>query len=262
MNSTEPKGQNIAAESAELLAIVSRKEAKAKGLKYYFTGNQCKRGHTSKRRVGNSGCCDCIKLMESSVHRMKSKVNYRKEYRSKNKVILSAKDKSYASKNKEKIKQQKALYRVKNSADIKNKKSIYHLKNKDELNKISREYASNNKAKRNVAMKVYLKNPDAKSAAMCRAMLHRILKLSSRSKNSKTEIALGYSSAEFKSHIESLWIDGMSWRNHSISGWHVDHIKPVAVFLREGITDPKIINKLSNLQPLWSEDNMSKKDKY
>ncbi|AVH85447.1 hypothetical protein Rostov1_00057 [Vibrio phage Rostov-1] len=51
----------------------------------------------------------------------------------------------------------------------------------------------------------------------------------------------------------------MSWDNWG--EWHIDHIKPVAQFKREGITDPKIINALSNLQPLWAEENLKKSDK-
>lgn len=34
--------------------------------------------------------------------------------------------------------------------------------------------------------------------------------------------------------------------------------KPVSAFLQEGITDPKVINALSNLRPLWAKDNFAK----
>jgi len=39
--------------------IITRKEAKAKGLKRYFTGKPCKRGHISERLVCNKGCIEC-----------------------------------------------------------------------------------------------------------------------------------------------------------------------------------------------------------
>lgn len=48
----------------------------------------------------------------------------------------------------------------------------------------------------------------------------------------------------------------MTWENWG--EWHIDHIKPVAQFIREGITCPKQINALSNLRPLWAHDNLSK----
>ena len=52
----------------------------------------------------------------------------------------------------------------------------------------------------------------------------------------------------------------MSFANYGT--WHIDHIKPIVQFAREGITDPKIINALSNLQPLWAEENLRKNAKY
>ena len=42
--------------------IVSRKEAIAAGLKFYFTGKLCPSGHTSKRRVADHSCRECEKV--------------------------------------------------------------------------------------------------------------------------------------------------------------------------------------------------------
>jgi hypothetical protein len=61
---------------------------------------------------------------------------------------------------------------------------------------------------------------------------------------------------EFVSHIESLFDEGMNWSNHG--EWHIDHIKPIASF---DLTDKiQLIScwSLSNLQPLWSRDNLVK----
>ena len=63
-----------------------------------------------------------------------------------------------------------------------------------------------------------------------------------------------------RQHIEGLFQPGMTWENHG--EWHVDHIKPVMVYLRGGITDPRIISTLTNLQPLWAAENLSKKDTW
>ena len=64
-----------------------------------------------------------------------------------------------------------------------------------------------------------------------------------------------------KQHLESQFKDGMSWNNHGVKGWHIDHIKPCASF---DLTDPEEQKKcfhFSNLQPLWWIDNLKKKDK-
>tara|TARA_R100000687_G_C6413981_1_gene147745 strand:- start:298 stop:879 length:582 start_codon:yes stop_codon:yes gene_type:complete len=39
--------------------IISRKEAKAQGLKRYFTGKPCKHGHISERQISNGSCLTC-----------------------------------------------------------------------------------------------------------------------------------------------------------------------------------------------------------
>ena len=59
---------------------------------------------------------------------------------------------------------------------------------------------------------------------------------------------LGYNYNDLKEYIESLFTDGMSWDNHG--EWHVDHIKPLVCFSEN--EDIKVVNALSNLQPLWA----------
>lgn len=39
--------------------IISRKDAKAKGLKHYFTGKPCPKGHVSERFVSKYNCVEC-----------------------------------------------------------------------------------------------------------------------------------------------------------------------------------------------------------
>ena len=41
------------------MQIISRAEAKAKGLKRYFTGKPCKHGHVAERQLFNATCVKC-----------------------------------------------------------------------------------------------------------------------------------------------------------------------------------------------------------
>lgn len=41
--------------------VISRKQAKEQGLKYYFTGKKCVNGHISKRRTVKGDCLQCIR---------------------------------------------------------------------------------------------------------------------------------------------------------------------------------------------------------
>lgn len=50
----------------------------------------------------------------------------------------------------------------------------------------------------------------------------------------------------------------MSWDNYGFSGWHIDHILPLASF---DLTDPAQQSEcfnFKNLRPLWAKDNLSK----
>jgi hypothetical protein len=74
----------------------------------------------------------------------------------------------------------------------------------------------------------------------------------------------GYSPAELKSHLEEKMTDGMSWENYG-SVWHIDHVRPVSRFDFSGDNTETVIKecwKLSNLQPLFARDNLTKSNKY
>jgi hypothetical protein len=62
-----------------------------------------------------------------------------------------------------------------------------------------------------------------------------------------------------KQHLESQFKDGMSWDNHG--KWHIDHIIPISSF---NLLDPEEVKKAchyTNLQPLWSYENLAKGSK-
>jgi hypothetical protein len=73
---------------------------------------------------------------------------------------------------------------------------------------------------------------------------------------------LGCSIPELKQYLESKFEPGMSWSNWSKTGWHIDHIRPLASF---DLTDPEQFKQAchyTNLQPMWAKDNLSKGAKY
>ena len=51
----------------------------------------------------------------------------------------------------------------------------------------------------------------------------------------------------------------MTWKNHTIDGWHIDHIIPLS-----SAKTSKDVEKLmhyTNLQPMWAIENIKKSDK-
>lgn len=72
---------------------------------------------------------------------------------------------------------------------------------------------------------------------------------------------LGCSIIELKAYLESKFLPGMTWKNHSRSGWHIDHIKPLAKFDLSDAEQFKAACHYTNLQPMWAKDNIRKRDK-
>ena len=69
---------------------------------------------------------------------------------------------------------------------------------------------------------------------------------------------LPYSMAQLKEHLESQFVEGMSWENRE--EWHIDHIIPQSKLHYDNMAHPNFLKcwDLSNLQPLWAVDNMRK----
>lgn len=78
--------------------------------------------------------------------------------------------------------------------------------------------------------------------------------------SSVVERTLGYTIAQLKSHLESLFTDGMSWDEFRAGNIHIDHIIPQAAFDLSRDDDYQRCWSLSNLQPLWATDNLAKSD--
>lgn len=72
----------------------------------------------------------------------------------------------------------------------------------------------------------------------------------------KWQTVLGYSTADLKAHLEKQFKGGISWDNYG--DWHIDHIRPISSFDFTKRGDFKMCWALSNLQPLWAKDNISK----
>lgn len=113
----------------------------------------------------------------------------------------------------------------------------------------------------------YRKNYEKQKIGDIQYKLNRILRSrfsNSFLKNAKSGSAvkdLGCSIEELKIYLEKQFLGGMNWDNHTRNGWHIDHIIPISKFdLSKREEFLKACN-YSNLQPLWSEDNLKKSNK-
>lgn len=103
-------------------------------------------------------------------------------------------------------------------------------------------------------------NSDPSFKLLC-AMRHRLYMVLTERQTTKTQSVsdlLGCSIQEAKDHIASQFVPGMTWDNHG--KWHIDHIRPCASFDLTDEAQQKECFHYTNLQPLWAEDNVRKRD--
>lgn len=69
---------------------------------------------------------------------------------------------------------------------------------------------------------------------------------------------VGYSVEDLMRHLERQFQRGMGW--HNMGDWHIDHILPKSSFKYASAEDDefKACWALSNLRPLWAEENLRK----
>jgi len=139
------------------------------------------------------------------------------------------------------------------------KRENYHNKREYYIEKF-REYDSSVEAKekrRRREKKRLLTDPIYKMERVYRGRLQKAISGWCRSK--KTEEILGCSWEELKTHLENQFQEGMCWDNHGYTGWHVDHIIPLAS--ANSLEEVEKLSHYTNLQPMWAEDNMKKGSK-
>ena len=109
----------------------------------------------------------------------------------------------------------------------------------------------------------YKKDPAYRIEQICRARLIDSLK-GELKKSAHTDELLGCTFEKARKHIQEQFIQGMTWGNHGNgpNKWHIDHIRPCAYFDFTNPTHQKMCFHYTNLQPLWSTDNIRKRDKY
>jgi len=188
--------------------------------------------YNTKKKKYNSYCQICM-------------IEYRKIWRQNNLERQTESIKQWIIKNKDK---HRAMQKE------------WYLNNRDKHSKMMKEWCAKNKDKVNARNREKYKDPVHKTKKNLRRRILHVLK--DNTKSASTMELLGCSMEEFVSYMENKFLEGMSWDNHGVHGWHIDHIKPCASF---DLTDPeqqKLCFHYSNLQPLWAKDNLKKSNKY
>ncbi len=141
----------------------------------------------------------------------------------------------------------KKYYDLNKDKILEKKRNHYLLNKKDKIKKVTQYQKEKYKTDINFKIKVLLRS--------------RIIKaIKKKNKSSNTMNLLGVKNIEFLwNYLEKKFKKGMTRYNHGL--WHIDHIKPCASFDLTKKEEQEKCFHYTNLQPLWSFENLSK-NKY
>ena len=206
-------------------------------------------------------CNKCHKLLPADTenfHRNQKNVDGLQRYC---KSCAYKEQKRFYSNNKEKVKTRVAEYARKNQEQIKGYKTEYQTNNKEYEAKRKRRWYQNNR-ELTINRAVANKREKRRIDPMCRlndSIGGGIFKAIRENKaGHRWEELVGYTLSQLRAHIEKKFLPGMTWDNYG--KWHIDHILPKASFFfaKASEDDFKKCWDISNLQPLWAEDNIRK----
>lgn len=205
----------------------------------------------SRSKDGRKSICKACRSEEGYVeraseeHKEKMRINAEKRKPTEEELKL-----------REEIKKEKAsIYNKEYRGKHKDKNKNWRKDNPDRVKEYRKRYTESDKSREH--RKRWYKSFKERNPHVLawRTLLNNTVKRLNTKKDAETIKLLGYSAIELKEHIESLFLDGMSWDNYG--KWHIDHIKMLSTFDKDTPID--VINALSNLRPLWESDNCSKK---
>ena len=79
------------------IPIISRKEAKAKGLKRYFTGKECKNHHISERQISSGSCLKCHAEKQAKAYKENpsNQIAIVMKYRRNNRELINERERNW-----------------------------------------------------------------------------------------------------------------------------------------------------------------------
>ena len=195
--------------------------------------------------------CNNIKKKDYRENNIEKAKEWSKNWRETNKEYKSKKAKEWYLKNKDSV-----LDRVKER----------YINKKEEINEYTKQWHSLNREYLNEKERQRkLEDPIYKLISRTRTLIGNSFKRGcekSFKKPQKSENILGCTMQEFIEHLQSLFTEGMTLENHGQCEecWHIDHKIPISSAKTE--EDIIKLNHYTNLQPLWSRDNLTKSKKY
>jgi hypothetical protein len=178
-------------------------------------------------------------------------------------------EREYYKKNQPKLRKQMNDWRNKKLAPIRAEKVRLKAEKKAEEARIKAEKKAERKALSKLKKKGEYKlrcakDPTYKLRKNLSREMRRFLKGCEGYRNLDKSVGkwelVGYTPREFINHIKGLFLPGMTMENYG-KVWHIDHIEPICSF-PETVEGMIAFSQLSNLRPLWAEENLLKGNRY
>lgn len=207
-------------------------------------------------------------------------------------IIHRASQEKYRQNNWEKIKKKNNEYfKIRSEKDPNYQKKLYQINKTNNPETFKKRWIRQNELVRNSPLKLEKRrttvriwtkrkrseDPWFKIRSSLSGRLNQFLKNKNQRKNSSIVALIGCSKKELVNYLESKFYnhpktnEKMSWKNYGKlkSGgkkvWEIDHKIPYDYYKEMDLKDINIqkkINHYTNLQPMWSEYNRKKSNKY
>lgn len=231
--------------------VVTRAEARAAGLKRYFTGELCKRGHIAERRVSNWNCEECIKEVTAVWrHANPKKITaynskqYAKdaqaarirsaEFYWNNRDAVAARHAANYAKDHAPNRARARAYAELHKEDLREKRAIYYAKNVDRLRAEARKYGAANKELKRLRDAAKRVDPEWQEKNKLWQVAWRkanieICRAYTRNRSARRKAAAGTHTASDIRDIMRMQRSKCAYCKDSLrGGFHVDHIYPLS----------------------------------
>lgn len=231
----------------------------------------------SQSKTGKSyHCKTCIKARAKAHHSANREKHNElgRAWHHANKEKANAASRAYQKSHKNEASERSRAWRKKNESTLKERDHAKYLKRRDAVLKRNKEYVSENREKTAAYRKEYGQKNRVKIRAQIQswymnkrhtepafrilcALRRRITHaIKGHNKSARTVALLGCTVDAFMAHLEKQFIAGMTWENYG--KWHIDHIRPCALYDFSDPAQQRACFHFTNMQPLWGEVNQSK----
>lgn len=236
---------------------------------------ECSRNKSKNYRINNPERVRTTqqKWYEDNSDKVKA---YSRQYYDKNAEKARAYSRQWRLDNSARHKENLASWRAENKDRITAYNSNYHKATKDHRRPLKAQWARDNAERLNAKKREDRKNnpdkyrryderrmsmPERKiNNRFAGSIRHRLRQNGAGKGGKHWEELVGYTLTDLMMHLERQFTKGMSWDNYGRGGWNIDHIIPASSFKYDTPDDPefKACWALTNLQPLWEKENISK----